>query len=146
MQTKQSRKGMTVKQLTCKFHKEKTYFQARNTFLSALNISCWQNDMLHAQFKSCWCLQFPSGKSFQTFTSKMYKSSTKGQILWSVKVSSFCHLNKMHIVQHLSACLLQKISLIPIINAMSLLSFIIPLNGVINEETGKSNVCFFMHL
>ena len=67
-------------------------------------------------------------------------------MLWSVKIISLRYFNKMHIVQHLSACLLQKISLIPVIDAMSLFYFIIPLNETINEETGKSHVCFFMHL
>lgn len=44
-------------------------------------------------------------------------------------------------------CLLNsKISLTPVIDAMSLFYFMIPLNGIINEETGKSHVCFFMHL
>lgn len=42
--------------------------------------------------------------------------------------------------------LTSKISLIPVIDAMSLFYFMIPLNGIINEETGKSHVCFFMHL
>jgi len=52
----------------------------------------------------------------------------------------------MHIVKNLSACLPQKISLIPVIDAMSVLYFIMPLNGIINGDTGKSHVCFFMNL
>lgn len=37
----QKTQEMTVKRLTSKIHKEKkTYFQGRNTFLSAPNISC----------------------------------------------------------------------------------------------------------
>lgn len=114
------------------FTKKKTYFQGRNTFLSALNISCWQNDVTCSiQILST------STVSFGYELLNIY-SATEGQIL--------CHFNQMHIVQHLSACLLQKISLIPVIDAMSLLYFTIPLNGIINEETGKSHVCFFMHL